>query len=101
MLAPMNALRLSVAAAIGAGLAMTSGAVGCYSNPLPNSWVCRDPVTHMLVVGDYDLNHYVNGVFDPCHCLDPGGPRLTCDILPDAGADVADAGEDVADAGAD
>jgi hypothetical protein len=48
----------------------------------------------METVGDYDLNHYVNGTFDPCHCLDPGGPLPTCPTMADAGVDVVDAGTD-------
>ena len=101
MLGAMRPLRFAAAAVVAAILPMTSVVVGCYTNPIPAAWVCRDPATGNLVVGDYDLSHYVNGVFDPCHCMDPGGPLPTCDIPPDAGADVADAGAEVTDAGAD
>ena len=64
-------------------------------------WICFDPGTGHLGTY-YDANHYVNGVFDPCHCYDPCGPEKSCPIPVDAGTPPSgcDAGDvDAGDAG--
>jgi hypothetical protein len=61
-------------------------------------WLCLDPATGKESEIDYDPNHYVGGVFDPCHCFDPCGPSKACPNVVDAGPPPADA---MCDAGAD
>jgi hypothetical protein len=58
-------------------------------------WVCLNPATGKVDDAPYDDNHYVNGVFDPCHCYDPCGPEKSCPIVVDAGppAPGCDAGD--------
>ncbi len=92
MLAPMSALRFSVAVAAIAAPALGSCSFG--NQPL---WSCLDPATGQPIDGPYDATHYVGGVFDPCHCYDPGGPEPQCPIEVDAGprdAGSGDAGPD-------
>ena len=48
-------------------------------------WFCLNPITGKLDNAHYDETHYVNGVFDPCHCYDPCGPEKSCPIVVDAG----------------
>ena len=48
-------------------------------------WFCLNPVTGKVDDAPYDANHYVNGVFDPCHCFDPCGPEKSCPEVVDAG----------------
>jgi hypothetical protein len=48
-------------------------------------WICLNPVTGKEDGSIHDDNHYVNGVFDPCHCYDPCGPENTCPDVVDAG----------------
>ena len=48
-------------------------------------WFCLNPATGHLDGDPYDANHYVGGVFDPCHCYDPCGPLKSCPIDVDAG----------------
>ena len=57
-----------------------------------------DPATGKESNVDYDPNHYVGGVFDPCNCYDPCGPSKACPIVVDAGPPPLDA---MCDAGAD
>jgi hypothetical protein len=76
--------------------ALVGAAVGCGPD-LHEVWVCQNPVTHKDDLSIYDPMHYVNGVFDPCHCYDPCGPQQTCPIVVDAGpsplgCDAGDAG---------
>src|SRR5207248_2698959 len=89
MLCAMNALRLSAAAAltVAAFVASATAGVGCWDNTT-EIWICLDPVTGKESNRTYDANHYVNGVFDPCHCYDPGGPSKSCPDEVDAGPDA-------------
>jgi hypothetical protein len=48
-------------------------------------WVCLNPKTGHEDPSIGDPNHYVGGVFDPCHCYDPCGESLECPIDVDAG----------------
>jgi hypothetical protein len=66
--------------------ALASGTLGslCAGDPV-ELWVCLNPETGKLDNSIGDDNHYVNGVFDPCHCYDPCGPAKTCPDLVDAG----------------
>jgi hypothetical protein len=90
-------LCLAVAVVLVAPLAAGAFSVGCGPNQQA-IWVCFDPGTGHE--GTYhDDNHYVGGVFDPCHCYDPCGPADTCPILVDAGPPPADAGCDKSDGG--
>jgi len=83
----MHALRVSAAGAILAIVAATAGyAIGCGSPQ--EFWACNSAITGKADPNYYDLTHYVNGVFDPCHCYDPTGPLLTCPIAVDAGPDA-------------
>jgi hypothetical protein len=61
-------------------------------------WICLNPATGKIEGAPYDNNHYVNGVFDPCHCYDPCGPLKSCPGDVDAGP--LPAGCDAGDAGA-
>jgi hypothetical protein len=70
-------------AAIGA-VAGSGAAVGCGPD-VTVIWTCINPETGRLDPNTYDPNHYVDGVFDPCHCYDPCGEQKTCPILVDAG----------------
>lgn len=73
---------LTVVTALLAPVVLGSGA-GCAPDGL---WICQNPATGKDDPNaPYDENHYVNGVFDPCHCYDPCGPAATCPILVDAG----------------
>jgi hypothetical protein len=76
-------LRFTLAAAVIIPLASGVLNMGCGPDQTA-IWVCFDPGTGHLGTY-YDANHYVNGVFDPCHCYDPCGPADTCSILVDAG----------------
>jgi hypothetical protein len=80
---------LTAAAVFGAGTACVD------EIPL---WTCLDPTTGKESNVDYDPNHYVGGVLDPCHCFDPCGPSKACPIVVDGGALSPDA---MCDAGAD
>jgi hypothetical protein len=94
MLAVMNAPRLAVAVTLTvaglAVLAIVGANVGC--DPLV-IWVCNNRATGKSDATIWDADHYVNGVFDPCHCYDPCGPMPECPILVDAGP-PCDAGSD-------
>src|SRR5262249_28479253 len=61
------------------------GNIGCGPD---NSvvWFCLNPATGTLDGAPYDANHFVGGVFDPCHCYDPCGALKSCPISVDAGA---------------
>jgi hypothetical protein len=63
-------------------------------------WICNNPLTGKEDPTVYDSNHYVNGVFDPCHCYDPCGESKECPILVDAGPPPPDAMCEVGDGGA-
>lgn len=77
------ALRFAAVAAVVAPLAaLAFGGCGPNANEV---WLCLDPVTGKESNAQYDPNHYVNGVFDPCHCYDPCGPQKTCPDVVDAG----------------
>src|SRR5262245_42117141 len=89
---PRSALALVALAA--------SGALGGFCGPDQTViWLCLNPVTGKEDNSVYDENHYVGGVFDPCHCYDPCGPEKSCPSAVDAGepgpgCQVADAGDD-------
>jgi hypothetical protein len=93
---PRRLLRCALAAAV-----LTAS--GCGPDQMV-SWICLNPVTGKLPGAPYDADHYVNGVFDPCHCYDPCGPEKSCPMLVDAGtlpaSCDADGGDDAGDAGA-
>jgi hypothetical protein len=79
---PRRALRSAVALAA----IVASGTLGFFCGPEQDVvWICLNPVTGKLDDAPYDDNHYVNGVFDPCHCYDPCGPEKSCPGLVDAG----------------
>ena len=94
---PMTPLRFAlVVVALAATFTSVLG-VGCGPDQ-QEIWVCFDPGTGHE--GTYhDNNHYVGGVFDPCHCYDPCGPADTCPFLVDAGPRPLDAGCNPGDAG--
>jgi hypothetical protein len=99
MLASMKAPRLSAAAtAVAAASALfVAGFFSCGASCGGSEvWLCLNPVTGKEDASVYDANHYVNGVLDPCHCYDPGGPSKSCPYEVDAGPDAA-----MGDAGAD
>jgi hypothetical protein len=88
----MNALRFSAAVTTVAGI--LAAALGSCGNNTEELWLCLNPVTGKEDNSVYDANHFVNGVADPCHCYDPGGPSKSCPIVVDAGSDAADSGPD-------
>jgi hypothetical protein len=73
---------LTLAAVVVAG---ALGAVACFGPDVTEIWICLNPVTGKEDSSIYDSNHYVNGVFDPCHCYDPCGPEKSCPDVVDAG----------------
>jgi hypothetical protein len=84
----MNALRLSAAAAYVAVI-LAAVALGACEDSIQQLWFCDDPATGKQDANSpYDQTHSVDGVFDPCHCYDPGGPLPQCPILVDAGSDA-------------
>lgn len=85
MLAPMNALRLAGAAV--AASALLAAALGACGPNTAEFWQCLDPVTGKIDSNaPYDdLNYIDAGVYDPCHCFDPGGEAPQCPYLIDAG----------------
>ncbi len=84
----MHALRFAVAA-LAASLLLAAAALGTFNCSSVSIWSCIDPATGKEdSSAPYDPTHYVNGVFDPCHCYDPGGPEPQCPILVDAGPDA-------------
>jgi len=87
----MVALRFA-AASFAASVLLAAALASC--GPIQNVevWICLNPVTMKEDPNEYDPNHYVNGVFDPCHCFDPGGPEPQCPLEVDAG--LVDAGRD-------
>jgi hypothetical protein len=62
------------------------GALACLGPDVNVVWSCINPETGMLTGAPYDANHYVGGVFDPCHCYDPCGELKSCPITIDAGS---------------
>ena len=98
----MLALRLCAAAFASSLLAAVALASCDFGNE--TLWLCIDPATGRSDSNSpYDQAHYVNGVFDPCHCYDPCGELRQCPILvndggPAPGAVCPEAG---GDAGAD
>src|SRR5579871_5897778 len=85
---PRRFLRLAVAAGLLAPLLYASLGTGVGVGCGPNQtevWFCLNPETGTETNAPYDANHYVMGVFDPCHCYDPCGPQKTCPITVDAG----------------
>jgi hypothetical protein len=67
---------------------VASGALGVVVGCGPDQmeiWFCLNPATGKVDGAPYDANHYVKGVFDPCHCYDPCGPEKSCPIVVDAG----------------
>ncbi len=91
MLAPMPARRLSAAAALAVGAIFVVVPAGCGPNT-DTSWLCLNPITGKEDGTVMDPTHYVNGVYDPCHCYDPSGPSKACPIVVptmdvDAGSD--------------
>jgi hypothetical protein len=95
----LRALRFALLAVVVCPLAAATFSTGCGPDQSVG-WFCFDPGTGHLGTY-YDANHYVNGVFDPCHCYDPCGPADTCSILVDASTPPVDAGcmEDAGDGG--
>jgi hypothetical protein len=77
-------------------LAAALGSCGPNSQEL---WECNNPVNGKADPSVYDANHYVNGVFDPCHCYDPCGELPQCPLLINDGGPAPDAA--CGDAGAD
>jgi hypothetical protein len=61
------------------------GALACLGPDQSVIWFCLNPVNGKLDGTFYDSSHYVNGVFDPCHCYDPCGPWTSCPIEVEAG----------------
>jgi hypothetical protein len=92
----MLALRLCAALATSTLLAVALGSCGPQDQ---NTWSCLSPVTHRIDPSIYDSNHYVNDVFDPCHCYDPCGELPQCPFLINDGGPAPDAA--CGDAGAD
>jgi hypothetical protein len=90
------ALRFAIAAVTLLSAAVLGAAVGCGPNQ-SIAWICLNPVTGKESQVDYDVNHYVNGMFDPCHCYDPCGPEKSCPIMVDAGPPSPDAMCEAAD----
>ncbi|MFO0761269.1 MAG: hypothetical protein U0359_32620 [Byssovorax sp.] len=90
-------LRRWLALAALAGVAGAGAGVACGPNEHP-FWICLSPTTGKLDPDIGDPNHYVDGVFDPCFCYDPCGPRPECPIVVDAGPPPPDA---MCDAGND
>jgi hypothetical protein len=80
MSSPRRALRFAIAAAALVSAAGLGAAVGCGPDQT-TVWFCLNPVTGKEGDAPYDATHYVNGVFDPCHCYDPCGPERTCPIV--------------------
>jgi hypothetical protein len=82
-------------------LAVVLLAVGCgvFGPNKQELWACLNPDSGKLTGAPYDATHYVNGVFDPCHCYDPCGPEASCPIAVDAGppGPGCDAGDDGAE----
>jgi hypothetical protein len=81
---PRRALRFAVVLAALLAVAAFGADVGCGPDET-EVWLCLNPVTGKEDVNIYDASHYVNGVFDPCHCYDPCGPTKSCPIVVDAG----------------
>jgi hypothetical protein len=77
-------LRFAVALAASAVAAGLGAAVGCGSD-VTYIWTCLNPATGREDPSIHDVNHFVNGMYDPCHCFDPCGETATCPILVDAG----------------
>ncbi len=86
-----RALRFALAASIVVPVAIGAFGVGCGPDQT-EVWFCLNPATGTETGAPYDANHYVDGVFDPCHCFDPCGEQKTCPITVDASAPPADAG---------
>jgi hypothetical protein len=100
---PRRLLRFALAAAVFLVPVALGVAVGCGPDQ-SLVWICLNPVTGKLPGAPYDSTHYVNGVFDPCHCYDPCGPEKSCPMLVDAGpappgCDGGDSGEGGSDGG--
>src|SRR5277367_2749290 len=92
MLSPTFRRSLRFAAALAALL--TSAGIGALAGCGPDQteiWICLNPVTGKEDSSIYDASHYVNGVFDPCHCYDPCGPEKSCPDVVDAGTPPSDA----------
>jgi hypothetical protein len=80
---PRRVLRFAFVAATLAS-AVLGVAVGCGPDQTV-LWLCLNPVTGKEDSSIHDDSHYVNGVFDPCHCYDPCGPEKSCPSVVDAG----------------
>jgi hypothetical protein len=78
------ALAATVVATVVASTASVIGGGGCGPDQT-EVWFCLNAETGKLQDGTYDPNHYVNGVFDPCHCYDPCGPLKSCPDVVDSG----------------
>jgi hypothetical protein len=100
---PYASRRVLRFAAVLVALAMPAalGEVACLGPDQNTVWLCLNPVTGHIDGTFYDSNHYVHGVFDPCHCYDPCGPLKSCPIDVDAGPPPSgcDAGGSDADPG--
>lgn len=79
---PYRTIRVVVALALLAAFGVL-GALSCVITEMV--WFCLNPVTGKIDDSIYDETHYVNGVFDPCHCYDPCGPLASCPFVVDAG----------------
>jgi hypothetical protein len=95
---PRRALRFALALAALAAPAALGAAAGC-GPAVTMVWVCNNPVTGKADPTIGDPTHYVNGVFDPCHCYDPCGESEECPILVDAGPPPLDAMCEAGDGG--
>jgi hypothetical protein len=79
-----RALRFALALGALGGAAVLGAAVGCGPD-VQRVWICLNPATGKEDGTIGDATHYVNGVFDPCHCYDPCGPSKECPDVEDAG----------------
>ena len=93
-----RALRFAVALVVLVVVAALGAVVGCGPEQTV-IWLCLNPVTGHEDSSVYDANHYVNGVFDPCHCYDPCGPEKSCPDAVDAGPVPTDAGCEAGEGG--
>jgi hypothetical protein len=79
-----RARRFALAVAALGVSGVLGAAVGCGPD-VQMFWVCLNPQNGKPDGTIGDANHYVGGVFDPCHCYDPCGPSKECPIVVDAG----------------
>jgi hypothetical protein len=100
MCPPSRQLRLRLAFGLATILCagVLGAGVGCAEQDY-TLWICLNPVTGKEDGTIGDESHFVNGVFDPCHCYDPCGPQKTCPIVVDAGPPPPGCDADAGDGG--